>query len=76
MSRLAEITAFVTLADGALLPEMQIRAIHRRWPAATGEEICEAMQRSALGLPEDAEGRSALDAAVNAMLGGRRGGSA
>ena len=45
MSRLAEITAFVTLADGALLPEMQIRAIHRRWPAATGEEICEAMQR-------------------------------
>jgi hypothetical protein len=69
VSLIAEIAVFVSLADGALAPEVQIRAIRTRWPDATGEEICEAMTRSATGRNDDPEAVVALGVAVAAILG-------
>ena len=69
MSRLAEIVAFLSLADGALAPEVQEKTIRRRWPEASVEEIRQAAARAAAGLPEAAEERAAMEAAVRVMLG-------
>ena len=69
VSHVAQIAAFVSLADGALSPEVQARAIRTRWPGATSDEICEAMTRSAAGYGHDVDELIALDAAVASVLG-------
>jgi hypothetical protein len=72
VSRIAEIAAFVSLADGTLSPEILVLAIGRRWPGASGAEVDEAMARAAAGLPERLDDRVAMDVAAAGVLGRRR----
>jgi hypothetical protein len=69
VSRLAEIAAFVRLADGGLSPEVLARVVRRRWPEATDEDLREAVARAASGLPDHPDDRAAMDAAAATMLG-------
>jgi L-ribulose-5-phosphate 3-epimerase UlaE len=44
MSKVAEIAAFVRLTHGGLSIETLAKAIHRRWPEASEDEVREALQ--------------------------------
>lgn len=70
MSNLSEIIAFLRLAKGGLAPETLAKAIRRRWPEATDDQIREAIERSATEEPTDAEEQVALEAAASAILKG------
>ena len=70
MSSLSEIVAFLRLAKGGLAPETLAKAIRRRWPDASDEQIREAIARAATEEPTDTEEQVALDAAASAMLRG------
>lgn len=70
MSRISEIGAFLRLAQAGLTPETMAKAIRRRWPEVSDDEIREAVSRAATDEPSDAEERLALDAAASALLKG------
>jgi hypothetical protein len=70
VSHVAEIAAFLSLADGGLSFETLGRAIRMRWPEASVAEVEEALVRAARGAPDDAE-RAALFCAAAAILGRR-----
>ncbi len=72
MSPVAEIAAFIRLADGGLPIETLARAIGRRWPRATVEDVHEAMAQAADDLPDDLDDRAAMDLAMAAILGRRQ----
>jgi hypothetical protein len=69
LSRIAQIVAFVRMAQGGLSTDTLAKAIRRRWPDASNEEIREAVARAATGMPNDADERAAMDAAAMKMLG-------
>lgn len=69
MSRIAQIVAFVRLAYGGIDTETLARAIRRRWPDASNEEVREAIARAATATPNDADERAAMEAAASAILG-------
>jgi len=66
---IAEIVAFIRIAEGALSPERLAPAIRRRWPQATPDEVREAVARAATFTPNDAAERAAMDAAAAVILG-------
>jgi hypothetical protein len=70
VSRISEIGAFLRLAQDGLAPETLAKAIRRRWPEVTEDELREAMARAAAEPLADGEEQIALDAVANAILKG------
>ncbi len=69
MSRIAQIVAFVRMAQGGLSTDTLAKAIRRRWPDASNEEVREAIARAVTRVPNDADERAAMDAVAMKILG-------
>jgi hypothetical protein len=67
LSRVSEIAALVRLAGDSLARETLLRAIGRRWPEASDEEVWEALRRGAQA-PASPEERLAMVLAAEALL--------
>jgi hypothetical protein len=70
VSRVTEIAVFVRLAAvGGMEPEKLARAIRRRWPEASEEEVRDALARAG-GEALNAEEQLAMELAAAAILRG------